>query len=59
MRKYNNIAGHSDSDRKNSWYWNVLVKNLGSWKKAEKAVVQSRKRIDPTYFSEKYNHNKF
>jgi len=44
-----NFDNHSESDRKNSWYWNVLLKKYnGSWAKAEKEVWESRKRCDMT-----------
>ena len=42
-----NFQSHDFTDRNNSWYWNVLVKELGSWRKAEKVVLESRKRVDP------------
>jgi len=40
------VAEHSDTDRKNSWYWFVLKKNYGSMKAAEDAVFESRKKAD-------------
>lgn len=48
-RRALNVPGHSDTDRKNSWYWSVLVKQMGTWKKAEQAVNRSRDMVDPTY----------
>lgn len=47
--KQYNFQGHGDRDRKNSWYWNVLVKNMGSWKEAKKAVLKSKAITDPLY----------
>ncbi len=44
-----NFNGHGEKDRKDSWYWNVLVKNMGSLVKAKKAVHESRDRVDPLY----------
>lgn len=35
-------------DTKNSWYWNVLIKQLGKVK-AEEAVIESRRRADLFY----------
>lgn len=51
MGYYNkkNFDPHGESDRKNSWYWNVLLKNYGSWERAETAVRKSRSRIDPLF----------
>lgn len=49
-----NFEAHSENDKKNSWYWSVLVKNTGSWKKAQKAIDESRDRVDPTYVSKQY-----
>lgn len=47
--KKQNFSNHGETDKKNSWYWNVLVKNLGNWKRAEKEVFKSRLRVDPTF----------
>ena len=44
-----NFEAHSNTDIKNSWYWSVLVKNMGSWAKARKAIDKSRKMVDPCY----------
>lgn len=43
------FAEHGETDLKNSWYWDVLVKNMGSWAKAKEIVLESKKRYDPTY----------
>lgn len=42
------IEGYRKEDfRKNSWYWNVLVQQTGSWYKAEKEILKSKIRVDP------------
>lgn len=33
---------------KDSWYWDVLIKNCGSLETAKKLVYESRYRVDPT-----------
>ena len=38
------IGFHKEDFRKNSWYWNDLRKQYGSWKKAEEAVRKSQER---------------
>lgn len=47
------FAEHGETDKKNSWYWSVLLKNMRTWKKAEEAIKFSRHRVDPTYQLEK------
>jgi len=47
--KQRNFNIGSDTDIQNSWYWSVLVKNMGSWAKAKQAVLQSRDNVDPTF----------
>lgn len=32
----------SNKYKKDSWYWNVLIKNTGSVKEAEKAIKKSK-----------------
>ena len=49
MMKYHNFQAHNDSERKESWYWNLLVKQYGSWKKAEKAVEESKRKFELNY----------
>lgn len=49
-QKKRNFNHHSETDKKNSWYWSVLVKNLGSWKKAQESINESRDRCDPTFY---------
>lgn len=43
------FAPHSETDKKQSWYWNVLVKNTGSWENAKKDVDRARKHADLYY----------
>lgn len=47
--KKKNFSTHGETDRKESWYWNVLLHNMGGWVKAEKAIIDSRKMVDPLY----------
>lgn len=49
IKRIRQFAGHSDSDLKNSWYWNVLLKNMGNWTNAKKAIEKSKKRADLYY----------
>ena len=53
--KYRNNSYHKEDFKKNSFYWNVLVKEFGTWKQAEKAVFESRINIDPLYIREHWN----
>lgn len=48
-----NFSSHGETDRKNSWYWSVLLKNLGNWVEAQKAIEESRKRVDVLYERDK------
>ena len=47
--KKKNFSPHGESDLKESWYWNVLLKNMGTWQRARQAVHESRDRVDPVY----------
>lgn len=55
ISKYRNTGYRKEDFRKNSYYWNQLVKQLGTWKQAEKAVFKSRINIDPLYILEHWN----
>lgn len=47
--KRRNLAAHSETDIKNSWYWSVLIKNEGSLQKAYDSWNESRKKADLFY----------
>lgn len=51
MRKYKkkNFEGHSESDKKNSWYWSVLMRNYKNYKEAEQQIYKSKRWADPSY----------
>lgn len=50
--KKKNFATHGETDLKESWYWNVLLKNMGDWQKAKEAIHQSKLNTDPLYILE-------
>lgn len=57
--KKRNFAPHGETDRKQSWYWSVLLNNYGSYKKAEEKIHLSRQNTDPLYLANQYLKEKF
>lgn len=51
MKRYykQTFSSHGETDKKNSWYWNVLYKKYGNWEKCQQEINESRYRVDPTF----------
>lgn len=59
-RKKRSFNIHNETTRENSYYWMIVLKNNhGDVKKAEQEILQSRKRVDPTYHSGTFIKKRF